>query len=311
MKDPYKILGVTPQAPDSEIKKAYRKLAKQYHPDSAKDDARAQAKFAEVTTAYDLLGDKKKRKAFDNGEIDAEGNPKFQGFGPFGRGQARASGHGGGMGFQGFRPEEIFADLFGSQRGQAAQNSRNVIRPVRGKDTHHKITIGFADAVRGTKRKIRLQSRKSVNVAVKPGIEDGQQIRLKGQGMPGSHGGPPGDALINVHVQPHKIFTRDGSTLKLDLPITLYEAVLGAKIRVPTLEGPIDLKIPPLSSSGRSLRLKGKGVPPDKKGGKTGDMMVTLRIILPEDSSLELDDIMEKWTQSQPYQVRGSDFGNN
>jgi DnaJ-class molecular chaperone len=182
---------------------------------------------------------------------------------------------------------------------------------MRGKDSLHKITIGFTDALDGTKRQIKLQSGKAVNVTVKPGIEDGQQIRLKGQGLPGSHGGAPGDAIINVHVQPHKIFTREGSTLKLDLPITLYEAALGAKIRVPTLDGPIDLKIPALSSSGRTLRLKGKGVTADTKGGAPGDMLVTLRIVLPEENSPELDKLMEDLAQSQPYQVRGPDFSNN
>ena len=311
MSDPYKVLGVGKQASDAEIKKAYRKLAKKFHPDSAKDDAKAQAKFAAATSAYDLLSDKKKREAFDSGEIDAEGNPKFQGFNPFGQGQGGPSRGAGGMGSQGFRPEDIFADLFGGLRDAGPQRRSTTMQPTRGKDSQHKITIGFMDALSGTKRQIKLQSGKSVNVTVKPGIEDSQQIRLKDQGLPGSHGGAPGDAIITVHVQPHKIFTREGSTLKLDLPITLYEAAQGAKIRVPTLDGPIDLKIPALSSSGRTLRLKGKGVPAHTKSSAPGDMLVTLRIVLPEESSPELDKLMEDLAQAMPYQVRGSDFSNN
>lgn len=310
MNDPYKVLGVGQQASDGEIKKAYRKLAKKYHPDSAKDEATAQTKFAAVTTAYELLGDKKKRKAFDNGEIDAEGNPKFQGFDPFGQGQAQghAPAGAGGMGSQGFRPEDIFADLFGGMRDGGPQRRSTNMHPARGKDSLHKMSVGFLDALSGTKRKLKLQSGKSVNVTVKAGIEDGQQIRLKGQGVAGTHGGAPGDAIIDVHVQPHRIFSREGSTLKLDLPITLYEAVQGAKIRVPTLEGSIDLKVPALSSSGRALRLKGKGVPSSTKNEAAGDMLVTLRIVLPEESSADLDNFMEELAQNKPYQVRGPDF---
>lgn len=305
MRDPYDILGVKQQATDGEIKKAYRKLAKQYHPDSAANDPAAEAKFAQVTAAYDLLGDKDKRQAFDRGEIDAEGNPAFQGFGPFGGGQAHARQH---AGAQGFRPEDIFSEIFGGFRGGPQRPAPP--KPKRGRDGLHKITISFEDALRGTKQAVRLQNGKSVNVTVKPGIADGQQIRLKGQGFNGTNGGAPGDALVTVNVRPHALFTRDGNDLKLDLPVTLYEAVNGTKIRVPTLDGSVDLKIPALSSSGRVLRLKNKGVPAIGPSGIAGDLLVTLRIVLPDEADPELDELMRKWAENKPYTVRGGSFGN-
>lgn len=303
MSDPYKILGVNKDASDAEVKKAYRKLAKQYHPDNAKGDKRAQAKFSEATTAYDLLSDKEKRRAFDRGEIDADGNPSFQGFGPFGRGGGGArTRH---AGAQHFRAEDIFSELFGGMRTEAPQPQR------RGADTASEMTISLAEAALGAKRAVNLANGKKVNVTIKPGMETGQQIRLKGQGLPSPGGGPAGDALITVKVRPDPLFTRDGRDIRVHVPVTLYEAVLGAKIRVPTLSGAIELTIPAWSSSGRVLRLKGKGVAAANAGGQAGDLLVVLRIVLPESEDDGLSELMRKWRSEKPYDPRGPSFGNN
>jgi DnaJ-class molecular chaperone len=314
MRDPYQILGVAKSASDGDIKKAYRKLAKSLHPDRTKGDEAKQGKFSEVTQAYDLLSDKKKRAAYDAGEIDADGNPKFQGFDPFSQGAGRAEGMGGmggaghgAHGFETFRAEDIFSDLFGAMRG----GTRTQPQHARGEDHAYRLAISFEQAVKGGKQRLTLKSGKQVDVKIEPGIEDGRQIRLKGQGGEGGIGGKPGDALITIKVKPHKLYSRDGRHIRLEVPITLYEAVLGGKIRVPTPNGPVELKIKPQSGSPSTLRLKGKGIQPAKKGQAPGDLLVSLRIVLPEDAQRELTEMMEKWAESQVYKPRGGDFGNN
>jgi DnaJ-class molecular chaperone len=323
MRDPYEILGVQKSASPEDIKRAYRRLAKKLHPDANKKDAKAASKFAELNSAYELLGDEQKRKAFDRGEIDAEGKPRFHGFetagagqgpGGFGRegqfetftwgpeGFRRATGRGGGFG----RFEDILGDMFGSTaagRGgwrSAGADAEDFDALHRGQDIAAALTITLEEAAKGATKRMRLPTGKDVEVKIPAGLTDGQQIRLKGQGLPG-HGGPAGDALISVGIAPHPLFKTEGANLRLDLPITLYEAVLGTKVRVPTLEGAVDLAVPPGANATRTFRLKGKGLP--TRGGR-GDLFVTTRIVLPDRKDPELEEMMRRWRDTKPYDPR-------
>jgi DnaJ-class molecular chaperone len=321
MRDPYEVLGVQKSASPEDIKRAFRRLAKKLHPDANKKDAKAAAKFAEINSAYELLGDEKKRKAFDRGEIDAEGKPRFHGFetagagrGPGGSGREghfetftwgpeglrRSAGGGGGFG----RFEDILSDMFGStaagpgRRRSAEAEDFDAIH--RGQDIAAALTITLEEAAKGAMKRMRLPTGKDVDVKIPAGLTDGQQIRLKGQGLPG-RGGPDGDALISVAIAPHPLFKTEGANLRLELPITLYEAVLGTKVRVPTLEGAVDLAIPPGANAGRTFRLKGKGLP--IRGGR-GDLFVTTRIVLPDRPDPELEEMMRRWRETKPYDPR-------
>ncbi len=320
MRDPYEVLGVQKSASSEDIKRAFRRLAKKLHPDANKKDATA-AKFAELNSAYELLGDEKKRKAFDRGEIDAEGKPRFHGFetagagrgpGGFGReghfesftwgpeGFRRSTDRGGGFG----RFEDILTDMFGAtaagpgRRRSAEAGDFDAIH--RGQDIAAALTITLEEAAKGAMKRMRLPTGKDVDVKIPAGLTDGQQIRLKGQGLPG-HGGPAGDALINVAIAPHPLFKTEGANLRLELPITLYEAVLGTKVRVPTLEGAVELAVPPGANAGRTFRLKGKGLP--IRGGR-GDLFVTTRIVLPDRPDPELEEMMRRWREGNPYDPR-------
>jgi len=320
MRDPYEVLGVQKSASSEDIKRAFRRLAKKLHPDANKKDATA-AKFAELNSAYELLGDEKKRKAFDRGEIDAEGKPRFHGFetagagrgpGGFGReghfesftwgpeGFRRSTDRGGGFG----RFEDVLTDMFGAtaagpgRRRSAEAGDFDAIH--RGQDIAAALTITLEEAAKGAMKRMRLPTGKDVDVKIPAGLTDGQQIRLKGQGLPG-HGGPAGDALINVAIAPHPLFKTEGANLRLELPITLYEAVLGTKVRVPTLEGAVELAVPPGANAGRTFRLKGKGLP--IRGGR-GDLFVTTRIVLPDRPDPELEEMMRRWREGNPYDPR-------
>ncbi len=307
MDNPYSTLGIGKSATASEIKSAYRRLAKKYHPDSNANDKAAQEKFADISAAYELLGDKEKRQQFDNGEIDAKGNPNYQGFNPFGGGATYGAQRGAG-GFTGTVPpgaEDIFSEIFSGLRGGGAR-ARG---PVRGRDVSFEVLVSFNEAAKGATRRIAMPNGKQLDVTIPAGVADGQQIRLKGQGQPSPGGGPAGDALVTVKVAAHPLFQREGRNLRLELPVTLYEAVLGAKIRVPTLDGSVGLKVPPNSSSGRILRLKGKGIA-GKKGQTPGDLLVTLRIVLPDRSDAGLKALMEDWGKNNAYDPRGSLFRN-
>ena len=322
MRDPYEILGVTRSADAAAIKHAFRRLAKKLHPDANTKDPKAAARFAEVNSAYEILGDDKKRKAFDRGEIDAEGKPRFQGFEGFGAHPGRAgAGRGahfesfsvgpeglkrsarGGGGFGGF--EDVLKDVLGGLGGRRSGFGGQQFEPEEfgepppGRDVEVAVTITLAEAAKGGTRRVHLPTGKDVEGKIPPGLADGQQIRLKGQGLPGP--GAVGDALITVTIAPHPLFERDGADLRLNLPITLYEAVLGGKIRVPTLDGAVELAIPPGTSSGRTFRLKGKGLP-TKRGA--GDLLATVRIALPEQSDPELEELMRKWREGKPYHPR-------
>ncbi len=319
MRDPYEVLGVPRSADAAAIKSAFRRLAKKLHPDANKNDAKAASRFSEVNTAYEILGDEKKRKAFDRGEIDAEGKPRFHGFEGFGAhpgaggsgdfesftwgpgGFRRSSGRSGGGGFDDILKEMMggLGGGHGRRTGFGAHFEPEEFAEAAGRDVSVAVTISLAEAAKGGTRRVHLPSGKDVEVKIPPGLADGQQIRLKGQGLPGP--AAVGDALITVTIAPHPLFQRDGANLRLDLPITLYEAVLGGKIRVPTLEGAVELAIPPGTSSGRTFRLKGKGL--STKGG-TGDLLATVRIALPEHKDADLAELMRSWRDHKPYDPR-------
>jgi DnaJ-class molecular chaperone len=300
------------------IKSAYRKLAKKHHPDNNKNDPKAAARFSEVNSANEIVGDEDKRKQFDRGEIDAEGKPRFQGF-PGGGAGGRAGGPGGfeysfrtgpgGAGAGGAGFEDILNSMFGgAARGGRGGGGRTFEFDTGGigldLDLNVAMSVSLEEAVKGGEKRVRLPTGKELNVRIPAGVTAGQQIRLKGQGET-APGHPPGDLLITVSIAPHPFFKVDGSDLRLDLSVTLYEAVLGGKIRVPTLGSAVELSIPKNTSSGRTFRLKGKGLP---KPGGTGDLFVTTRIILPDGNDAELEALMEKWRASHPYNPR-SDLG--
>jgi DnaJ-class molecular chaperone len=316
MRDPYEVLGVPRGASAAAIKSAYRKLAKKHHPDSNKNDPKAAERFSEINSANEIVGDEDKRKQFDRGEIDAEGKPRFQGF-PGGDPRGRAGGAGGfeshsfrtggGAGGAGF--EDILNSMFGgTARGGRPGGGRTFEFNTGGigldLDLNVAMTVSLEESVKGGEKRVRLPTGKELNVRIPAGITAGQQIRLKGQGET-APGHPPGDLLITVSIAPHPFFKVDGSDLRIDLPITLYEAVLGGKVRVPTLGSAVELSIPKNTSSGRTFRLKGKGLP---KAGGTGDLFVSTRIILPDGNDAELEALMEKWRDGHPYNPR-SDFG--
>jgi DnaJ-class molecular chaperone len=327
MRDPYQILGVPRGASAADIKSAYRRLAKKLHPDANKTDPKAATRFAELNAAYEVVGDADKRKAFDRGEIDAEGKPRFQGFEGFGAGpggggfgregafetftwgpegfqRAGGRGAGGPGGPGGF--EDILKDMFGGRGGRRGARFGTQFEPEEfggpgvGRDVAAAITITLAEAASGVTKRVRLPTGKKVEVKIPAGLSDGQQIRLKGQGLPGS-GGAVGDAMITVKVAPHSLFEREGANLRLNLPVTLYEAVLGGKVRVPTLDGAVELAIPPGTGAGRTFRLKGKGLP--SRSGH-GDLLATVQVVLPEKSDAELEELMRKWRDSKPYDPR-------
>ena len=315
MRDPYTVLGVAKTADLAEIKKAYRKLAKKFHPDQSKDP-KAKDKFAEVSAAYEILGDETKRGQFDRGEIDAEGKPRFQGFEGFGAGAGpggfsrRAPGGGfehfefrTGPGGGGFDAGDIFSELFGAaRRGGAGGGAQGRTSLPRGEDVSAQISVSLREAVHGGKSRVTLPTGKTLEVTVPAGIEDGQTIRLKGQGQPSAYGGEAGDALVTVKIAKHPYFRVDNRDLRLDLPLTLYEAVLGAKVNVPTLDGKVELTVPAGSNGGRTLRLRGKGLP--NPGGTPGDLLVTLRIVLPDGSDPDLTALAEKWQKQRSYDPR-------
>jgi DnaJ-class molecular chaperone len=317
MRDPYEVLGVPRGASAAAIKSAYRKLAKKHHPDNNKNDPKSAARFSEINSANEIIGDEDKRKQFDRGEIDADGKPRFQGF-PGGDPRARGgpggfethtfrTGRAGPGGFGGGGFEDILNSMFG---GAAARGARpgpgNTFEFDTGGialdlDLSVAMTVSLEEAVKGAEKRVRLPTGKELNVKIPAGVTAGQQIRLKGQGET-TPGHPPGDLLITVSIAPHAFFKVDGSDLRVDLPITLYEAVLGGKVRVPTLGGAVELSIPKNTSSGRTFRLKGKGLP--KPVGSAGDLFVTTRIMLPDGNDAELEALMQKWRDGHPYNPR-------
>ncbi|RDE10551.1 DnaJ C-terminal domain-containing protein [Pelagibacterium lacus] len=323
MRDPYSVLGVPKSASDKEIKAAYRKLAKSLHPDQNPTDKDAHAKFAEATAAYDLLSDKTKRGQYDRGEIDAEGNPKFAGFGGFDPSGARGGPRGGAGAAGGFSAEDILKEFmsgFGGARRSAGGNpfggggaagagaggaswdpfsgSTTGGAGIKGEDVVVNLAVSLEDAQKGGSVPVTLPSGKTVSVKLPSPIEEGQQVRLRGQGRPSPMGGQPGDALVTIRFARHKQFRKDGNDLRVDVPITLYEAVLGAKVRVPTLDGAVELNLPPGPDTAKAMRLKGKGL-----FGK-GDLYVNLRVVLPKGGDPDLESLMRFWRDQKPYTVR-------
>jgi len=311
MPDPYKVLGIAKSASEREIKSAYRKLAKIYHPDRNRNDPGAETKFSEATTAYDLLSDKAKRAQFDRGEIDAEGNPKMGGFDFSGMRPGAGRGHGG------INPEEILKEFMGGfggagraqrQAGGRAGATKGGWDPfgggqshtgqIKGKDFVAPLAISLEQANEGKTVIMRLTSGRTLNVKLPKEVSEGVQIKLKGQGQPSLQGGEAGDAIITIKFKRHKYFRREGKDLRVDVPITLYEAVLGGKIRVPTLGGTVELKIPAGVNTAKALRLKGKGL------HCKGDLLVNLRIVLPEGGDPDLENLMRFWREQKPYKVR-------
>jgi DnaJ-class molecular chaperone len=295
--DPYTVLGVKKGASDEEIRKAYRKLAKQYHPDLNPGKKDAEAKFKSASAAYDLLSDPEKRKRYDAGEIDAGGNERadrgfYRQWAEGGAGDKYQSRH---FEFGGGDIDEILSSLFNRGRGGGTRGRTQTSAGMRGGDRRFSLAVDFFDAVNGAKKRLALGADRHLDVTIPPGIEDGQVLRLKGQGDPGFGGAPAGDALVEVKVAPHPYFKREGNDLRLEWPVSLAEAVLGGRVEVPTATGKVALTVPKGSNSGTTLRLKVKGV-----GGK-GDQYVTLKVVLPETSDPELESFVRDWSAKRPY----------
>ncbi|MEQ8656621.1 MAG: DnaJ C-terminal domain-containing protein [Hyphomicrobiales bacterium] len=345
MRDPYSVLGVAKGADSAAIKSAYRKLAKKFHPDQNPDDPKAKERFAEASAAYDIVGDDEKRRAFDRGEIDAQGNPTMAGFNPFGgRGSSRAQGGpnpgfedifatftqgrgpgyrsaGGGFGGGAGGAEDILKSMFGGggpdlggmggpgmggpgmggarMGGQTGQQAR----PKKGGDVKVRANVSLEEVLAADKVQVTIPGQGSVKIALPKGVEDGQTIRLKGKGKPSQDGGANGDALVTVRFSAHPKFKADGSTLLMDLPVTLDEAVLGARISVATLDGTVALNLPENAQSGRTMRLKGRGLP-TAKIGERGDLMIKVLIKLPDEGDEALAALMKRWRTDGRYTVR-------
>ncbi|ORE96145.1 Chaperone protein [Stappia sp. 22II-S9-Z10] len=337
-RDPYTVLGISKSASESEIKSAFRRLAKRYHPDTNSSDPKAQERFSEVNAAYEILGDKDKRAKFDRGEIDAAGQPRFHagfgsgassgdpfagfgGFSGFGRGGSqntggsgrtwRFSSGGGGEGAAGV--DEILREFMGGaargERGGAGGGAGGfgagfggAGAAERGQDLDVVVTVTLDDLASDEKLRVSLPTGRTVDVKIPAGAEQDQQIRLRGLGHESPGGGSPGDAILTLRIAAHPVFQREGQNLRLDLPVTLYDAALGAKVRAPTLNGSVNITVPPGSSGGKTLRLRGLGLP-TKSGGR-GDLLVTLQIDLPDDLPEDFLDMMRRWREDAPYQPR-------
>ena len=307
MRDPYTVLGVARAASADDLKKAYRKLAKKLHPDLNPGNKATELQFKEVTAAYELLSDPEKRQRFDRGEIDAAGNEKAPRYsysqgpgagayqqGPRGRGAP-----------EGFSVEDILSEILGQGFGGGGGfGARSGNFRQRGADTQHVLRIPFLEAALGGKKRVTLPDGRTLDLAIPPGIESGQTLRLKGQGDPGRGGSMAGDAYIEVDVEPHPLFQRKGRDIHVEIPVTLQEAVLGAKIQVPTVHGPVAVQVPRGANTGSILRLKGKGLAAGK-GGSGGDQYVKLRVVLPDPPDPELTQFLERWGEKHSYDVRG------
>lgn len=296
MRNPYEVLGVAASASPAEIQSAYRKLAKKLHPDLNPGDKAAEEKFKEVAAAYDLLSDADKRKRFDSGEIDASGAERpqqryYRDYASAEHGQAYSDG----SGFADFMDgEDPFAELL--RRTQHARANR------RGEDMHYRLPIEFVESIAGASKRITLPDGGTLDVRIPPGMVDGQSLRLKGKGAPGTGKGGPGDALIEVEVLPDRRFTRDGDDISLEVPISLSEAVLGGKIPVATPTGTVTMSVPKGSNTGTTLRLKGKGAP--RRGGGHGDQFVKLKVVLPKPPDPELEAFVAGWAKGKDFNPR-------
>ena len=310
-RDPYQELGVARSATADEIRKAFRKLAKQFHPDANQGNAEAEERFKRVSGAFDIIGDPDKRKKFDRGEMDADGRDQHPGFGggsPFGPGGASGGRYRpgpGSPGFEGVDINDILGDMFGRGAGgpgagRGGAGFGGFGGPTKGADLRAHLDIDLEDAIRGGKKRIAFSDGRTLEVNIPKGAQDGQTLRLKGQGA-GGRGGP-GDALIEIGIKPHPIYRREGDVLHMDLPITVPDAVLGGKVEAPTPDGAVTLTVPRGSNSGAQLRLKGRGFVNAK--GQRGDLLARLMITLPETVDPALEKIAEQWRKERPYAAK-------
>ena len=302
--DPYSVLGVKKEASEAEIRSAYRKLAKQFHPDLNPGNKEAENRFKEISGAYDLLSDKEKRGKFDRGEIDAEGQPvqERQWYRPHAEG-ADGARYASSAGFEDLG--DLFSDLFRERAAGArgAGGGRRSEMQFPGEDVSYTLPVEFLEAARGAKKRVTMADGKVLDISIPEGIKDRQTLRLKGQGQPGYNGGPHGDAYVELHIQPHAFFERKDGDVHLELPVTLGEAVLGGKIAVPTVHGPVSMTVPAGSNTGTTLRLKGRGI---KSGGAEGDQYVKLKVMLPDKPDAELESFVRDWQKKHPYDPRAA-----
>lgn len=313
MADLYSVLGTTRGASDADIKKAYRKLAKELHPDRNKDNPAALERFKQVSAAYAILSDKDQKARYDRGEIDESGNPKGFGFGGGGYGGGGAGGFGGGGGFEGFSgrqqagggfefdASDLFSELFGRGRGRAGGFGGGPRTAPKGADVAYRLAVPFEAAARLDPQRVTLRNGKTVDLKPPPGFEAGRQVRMAGQGEPGPGGA--GDALVTLEIAPHRYFTRDGDNVRIEMPIRLDEAVLGGKVKVPTVDGPVFLTVPAGTTSGKTFRLKGKGF--TRADRTRGDQLVTLLIDIPADDA-ELRAFAERWAGDKARNPRAA-----
>jgi len=298
--DPYTELGVARGAKAEDVRKAFRKLAKELHPDKNPGNAKAEERFKRVSAAFDILGDEEKRKKFDRGEIDADGREVMRGFNggggdPFGRGGPGGQGGFGGN-FEGVDLNDIFGEILGGRGG-----GRGFGGPARGQDVRAKVEIDLEDAIQGGRKRIAFSDGRTIDVNIPKGAIDGQMLRLKGQGAPGRAG--PGDALIELTFKPHPVFRREGDNLIMDLPVSVPDAVLGAKVEAQTPEGPVSLTVPAGANGGQTLRLKGRGLPTGRANTR-GDLLAKIQIVLPEAPDAQLQAFAETWRAERPYTPR-------
>ncbi len=308
--DPYAALGLKKTASADDIRKAYKRIARESHPDLNPGDPKAEAGFKAASAAYDLLKDADKRARFDRGEIDASGQerPERKFYREYAEGP-EATYHTD-RGFEDIDLSGVFSDLFGRRaggggggggRGGGGRGGGADGFAMRGQDLHFTLEIGFLDAVYGAQTRVTLPGGGPLEVSIPQGVQDGQTLRLRGKGAPGLGSGPPGDALVTITVAAHPLFRRIGDDIEIELPITLDEAVLGGKVATPTIDGPVNLTIPKGVSSGRVLRLRGKGV---KRGDKRGDQRVTLKIVSPPGIDPELEAFFRTWREGHGYDPR-------
>ena len=292
MNDPYEIIGVARGASADEIQKAYRKRAKKLHPDLNPGDQHAESKFKELAGAYDLLSDAEKRRRFDGGEIDAVGaeRPRQRSYRDFATDSSASSPYENASGFADFAQSDDFLAELLQQQAQRARNAP-------GADLHYQLAVELVDAITGATRRLILPGGGTLDVTIPAGIRNGQVLRLRGKGASSRGTGPAGDALVEISILPHAFFTLDGDDIRIELPVTIKEAVLGAKVKVPTPSGAVMMNIPKTSNTGTVLRLKGKGVP--RRGSGHGDELVTLKVVLPDTPDADLESFLSNWTNDQ------------